>query len=638
MHVQNAHHTGFLQITRVVADVWTRLSRKDHRLALRYLDRWRHSPYRLIRRLALFVCADPVVPAIVAADVLIDLPLGELFLTNSAVEVFRLLTSRWNELPPTKREQIEDRLSDGPPREWLSEGIHGEEYADRLRFDILGQLEKHGFQLNAKSNATLSAIRARRPQWVLRPEEQTGFHVWLSSSGYGEEKNDPGNLQGIDDEQLVGEAMRLDAAADFGDGSELCRVEPDRALRGLEAEANFGRYPEKAWHQFLWAQAKFEATSAILRIAKLLIAWPENGFGIIAGSASFWLQENARTIDDADFWQAWDKIFAAVCGDAVEYDDDDPLTSALNVPAGRLAGIILRRMSGHPGDFPLPTQERLEKLLATQGNFGKLARVSLAGGIAFLFYVAPEWTAKHLVPLFEWSSADAAAMWSARRFHGNIGSPELVRLIKVPLLELFSRTDVPPDELRVYGEWLAVIALINQTRDAKYPLTMTEIRAALRRAAEQTLPSVGHRLAQEMESAKTEEEISRWRDVVGPVFRRIWPLDVELQTSASTFKLVQILEACGEAFSEAVETILPFIQPELRNSHLTVFSLSQADDILYSSAPEKMLDLLSALVGRPPLRSIYALGNALERIRVSDPQLANTALYQRLASYAAPSG
>jgi hypothetical protein len=53
--------------------------------------------------------------------------------------------------------------------------------------------------------------------------------------------------------------------------------------------------------------------------------------------------------------------------------------------------------------------------------------------------------------------------------------------------------------------------------------------------------------------ATEEEKLAHWRTVVGPVFQAIWPLDVELQTSATTFKHVQILLATGEAFPEACD-------------------------------------------------------------------------------------
>jgi hypothetical protein len=166
----------------------------------------------------------------------------------------------------------------------------------------------------------------------------------------------------------------------------------------------------------------------------------------------------------------------------------------------------------------------------------------------------------------------------------------------------------------------------------------TEARSALRRAGAKALSSVGHRLATEMESAKPEDRAELWRTVVGPVFRAIWPLDVELQTSASTFKLVQILCTTGEAFPEAAEVILPFIQPDEPGSHTTVYSIAEASDSLYKAAPSKMLDLTAAVVGEALPGSVYALGKALSRLRAIDPNVADTRKFQKLLTYASQHG
>jgi hypothetical protein len=197
-------------------------------------------------------------------------------------------------------------------------------------------------------------------------------------------------------------------------------------------------------------------------------------------------------------------------------------------------------------------------------------------------------------------------------------------------LQLFARTDVSDEDLRTFAGWLVAVMIANRSDKADYPITPPEVRSALRQAAVKSLSSVGHRLAIEMEGAKPGEKVSRWHNVVGPVFQSIWPLDVELQTSSSTFKLVQILRASGAAFPEAAEVIIPFIRSEDAHHHTSVYSISEADDVLYSSSPERMLDLVAAVVGEGPSRSAYGLGKALNRIREHAPELANTKKFQKL--------
>jgi hypothetical protein len=157
--------------------------------------------------------------------------------------------------------------------------------------------------------------------------------------------------------------------------------------------------------------------------------------------------------------------------------------------------------------------------------------------------------------------------------------------------------------------------LANQAENAGYPLTPAEARSALRRAGPVSLNDVGHRLAVYMQKAKPEDKVATWRNVVGPVFESIWPLDIELQTPATIFKLVQILRASGAAFPAAAEAIIPFVRAEDPRQHTSVYTIADADEVLYTISPDKVLDLLAAAVGNAPAHTVFSLGKALDRVR-----------------------
>jgi hypothetical protein len=316
----------------------------------------------------------------------------------------------------------------------------------------------------------------------------------------------------------------------------------------------------------------------------------------------------------------------------------DALTDALNAPAGKLAEVLLKKFTKGSGDSELSAEmrRRFDKLLDASGRAGFLARVRLAAEVSTLFERAPIWTRTKIVPLFDWTCSAAGDAWAARKYSNYIGSPELFGLTKQPFLEMFARNDVAAEDLRIFAEWLTAVLIANERRsDNRYPLTATEARAALRRAGDKALSSVGHRLAIEMEQAKPEDKLTRWRTVVAPVFQSIWPLDVELQTPASTFKLTQVLRAAGDAFPEAADVIIPFIRPDDPRTHSTVFSIAEAPEALYTSARGKMLDLLASVVGEAAPGSVYSLGKALDRIRELDPSLGDTTKFRKLLSYAA---
>jgi len=637
-HEQNAYRAGFLPIVRVTADLWTRLARKDTQRALAFVEVWRASRLRLIRRLSLFAAADVAVPADIAAHVLMTLPAGELFITNSSVEVYRLIDARWRDFAPDQHQGIERRFAEGPPADWFRKDQ--EQMVDRCRFDLLGHLERSGARLSTDTQAILDDIRKRWSDWKLRPRERAGFHIWHGSS-HGI-VGDPARLSGVPDAQLISAAKKAADEADFLEGDAwraLCQTDAPRALRGLAAQAAAGQWPAWAWHPFLWSAPKLQDVNSVTRVAQLLLEWPEHSFSEIAADASWWLNESAKTLDKELLWRLWDRVAEVSLQEIEETPMNDMLNASINHPSGRLAEVLLKKMTKSPDDseLPEPLRARLDKLISAAGNFGRLARVRLAAEVSFLFECAREWTKEKIIPLFNWASPDAAASWSARKYANYIGSPELFGLTKQPFLELFGRVDASGEEIRIFADWLVAVMIANQSDGSDYPITPAEARSALRRAGVKSLSSVGHRLAIEMERASSDEKISKWRDVVGPVFQSIWPLDVELQTSASTFKLVQILRESGAAFPEAVDVIIPFIRPDDPRRHTSVYSISRADDVLYSSSPERMLDLIAAVVDGAPARSTYGLGKALERVREHAPQLANTKKFQKLLGLASNS-
>ncbi|UCI34845.1 SIR2 family protein [Mesorhizobium sp. B4-1-4] len=640
-HPQNAYRKGFLPIVRVVAEIWSRLADKDIARARAFVPRWIACPHRLNHRLAMFACTSNAIGPDLAGVVLQALPAGELFLTGGTVEVYRLLRSRWAELNAEVRDELEARLRSGPPSEWFREGSDVARYQDRSRYDLIGNLIRDGIQFSGATCAVFEEIEARWTQWGLRPAAQAGFNSW-SESGSGEEGN-VDQLEDVSDQDLVATALGLDAEGRFEGGQTwraLCQNDPDRALRGLEAEADINSWRVDAWQQLLWSPKTFTDADAPARVAWRLLAWPDASFSTIAKQASSWLEKPEALALEKPIWAVWDRIFAGI--EPANDNDEDILLrlldQALNVPIGRLTEVLLRKLptSENEPAFATNIRPRLEAAVQMPARNGLLARVRLAVEVTTLFDRAPTWTAANIIPLFDWASPDAAAAWCARRFSRYIGTPELFAVTKAPFLQLFGKADMPEEAINIYVEWLPTILIANRKDDAGYALSAAEARAALRQASPAVLRSVGHRLAGEMEAAAPEEKLARWRDIVGPVFQGIWPLDIEMQTGQSTFKLPQILRATGEAFPVAIDVILPFVQPGNTDRGTSVYSLSDVDNLLFTSAPAKMLDLVSAVVGAPPPGSVFGLQPVLDRIRAAEPALAGTHKFQALTTAAAP--
>ncbi|MGQ0552998.1 MAG: SIR2 family protein [Planctomycetota bacterium] len=635
-HAQNSHQSGFLSITRVMADLWLRLSAKDPAAAIQRIGNWSRSNYRLVRRLALFACSSSATPGVTAAATLLEMPQAELFLTSSTVEVARLLHTRWSEFPAATREQLEARLRDGPP---TSIRMVDSEMIDRCRYDALGQLILHGCELTEESRRLLGEIQERYPNWGQRSPERAGFHVWhevMRSSEVSEAW-----FKDVQDEALVETAERRDSGDRFGDQpswAALCRADPDKALRGLEALGIQREVPSKHWKEFLWSDGSHGESDRVQRVARCVLAWPDNKLRDLAGDLAFWHDRGGNILPEDDFFAVWDRIYACRGEDVPVVGSRDVFTATLNSVPGRLAQALLSRIrKAHAGtELPQPVQARFERLLATPGATGELAVARVAAEVGWLYDLAPEWTGEVLLPVFEWSSARALVAWSARTYATYLGSPACFSRTKRAFLELFGRPDVPASDKETYAGWLPTILIARQC-GRPYTLDYPEARQALRLAGAGVLPSVGHVLAQEMEGTQPAEKKDRWRQVVGPAFAGLWPLDVELQTSATAFKLVQLLRATGDAFPEAADAIIPFVRSEGDKYRATVFSVAHADEAIYQSAPDRVLDLLVALVGDNPGQQVFALRTALDRIRDGAPRLAETVKFQRLLAIAGPS-
>ena len=322
-HPQNEYHSGFQSIVRVMAEIWTGLAAKSRGRALAVAERWRDSPFRLMRRLAMFAFADPAVPAIVAANSLIDVPAGELFLTNSSVEAYRLIRARWSDFPAENQQQILRRICEGPPRSWFREGTEIDRYIDHSRYDFLSDMVRDGVNIGPEAEKLLTEIHDRWPQWQPKPAEQAGFHVWHESSSRGL-GGDTDKLENISDGELVAEAKQIAATAEFMEGDSwqgLCLSDPDRALRGLDAAVMNGNWPKDYWEQLLWSRKVYADAGSEQKIAERLLQWPNDSFDTIAAAASSWLDDHAKTLSDALLWPLWDRIADSTLIETPEVED-----------------------------------------------------------------------------------------------------------------------------------------------------------------------------------------------------------------------------------------------------------------------------------------------------------------------------
>jgi hypothetical protein len=81
-----------------------------------------------------------------------------------------------------------------------------------------------------------------------------------------------------------------------------------------------------------------------------------------------------------------------------------------------------------------------------------------------------------------------------------------------------------------------------------------------------------------MRNTEPKQNVQVWSKIVGPVFQGAWPLDIELQSSAATSRLVQMLLGTGGAFKDAASAIIPFIRSGNQRQHSSIYSISEASE------------------------------------------------------------
>jgi hypothetical protein len=386
-------------------------------------------------------------------------------------------------------------------------------------------------------------------------------------------------LADITDDALVKEAMRLQRERPFEEEDVwrlFCSADPDRALRALQLEADAGEWKDEAWHPLLWAAGSAGEPEFQFKLADILARMPDEFLRELLSSAIPWLQKRRETFTANDrpggprFFPLWDR-FAALAyserGEAEVGNDDDLLVRALGEPGGMLVHVLLDSLNALKPEagtgLGLELTPRFDRVARASSTAGILGRVVLAGALAYIDAIDPVWAEENLVPRLAWSHPEAPALWKAQAVD-RIGSARLFNSLKPAMLEAFVRKDLSEFELEaLVGKLLQIALGHRQGEAADYELSSAEIRRALTVGPSVVRQHASWQLWRVMGDVDglTADKAERWRTVVGPLFRGIWPLDAKLRTEATSQNLVLMAVRCEGAFPDAVEAIVDLVVP-----------------------------------------------------------------------------
>jgi hypothetical protein len=653
-HSQNAYRSGFYPLTRALADLWRRLASRDRELARSFVPPWTVSRFLLLRRLALFAFEHAVFTPQEAAAAVLGLDDETFWAAGAQVEIMRLLVGRWSQIDSADRHAIETRLRQGVPRSHYPAGaFENDDEWNTIRDSTihrrLKRIEQAGGALTEDSRALLAEISERHPLWQPSAGDRDDFSAWHESR-FGP-TGEPELLAGIADARLVKEAMRLQRERQFEQGDVwrvFCSADPDRALRGLALEADAGEWDSEAWRCLLWAANEKGDAAFQFALADLMLRMPEAPLKDLLQSTPSWLQKRRETLSATDrpggarFLPLWDRFANLTYGGAADEDDlgaedaDSLLTDSLNSAGGVLAWTLVDELSarkpGRGSGLSAGLRPRFDRLTEAKGRPGLLARVLLVRSLHYLDFVDSQWTELHFWPRLSWDHHEALALWHSFA-HSGIGSARLFNAIKKPMLAAFERQELSDNEFENIVAKLLSVGLWHQSGQApEFELTTAEIRRAITVGPESVRRNVAWNLWRLMgdEEGEPADRATRWRNVIGPLFEDIWPLDARLRSAASARNLVLMAQECEGAFPEAVDAIVDVIAPYDLYPLSISLRLEDKHSELVGQYPRAFIKLVNGLVD-PALFPVPGdLAGFLDECVAADPTAVDDPAYIRL--------
>jgi len=242
--------------------------------------------------------------------------------------------------------------------------------------------------------------------------------------------------------------------------------------------------------------------------------------------------------------------------------------------------------------------------------------------IAF-FRVDRPWTELYLLPLFSWNNpTEAKAVWE-----GFLWSPRLYQPLLIAFKPQFLESTKHYADLGEHRQQFAAL-LTYAALGPTDGYTMDEFRSAIGALPQEGLEECAQALSQALESAADQRE-EYWKNRVQPFWQHVWPKTGNLATPRIAESLTKLVIAARAEFPAALAAVQDWLQP-IEYPHYVVHPLHESG--LCARFPGDALHLLSAVIADQKWAP-RELGQCLDEIVQTAPQLAHDARYQRLSEY-----
>ena len=534
-------------------------------------------------------------------------------------ETLRFLRKRGKDIPKESLARLIEEILKGPPRKGIEDdkwkNIHDHEI--RLRLD---KLKESGVTLPASAKEIYSRI-----QHDMRGDYSEEFSVEADIESAGGLLHDmPGDYS----EEFPFEAD-IESAVDL--------------LHGASARET---WPVSLWSKVLEVltdrEKKKETLGDALRhkIVDLLPAMPAEKLAELGIPAARWLREVRPKLDKDSRRTAWRSIWKASLTEKDDPEYELDVNAALNHAGGILGEVLWEELwkefveyvpkvsVGESPGFPERLQTDFQRISGEDHSSGKLARVSLAPRLIWLYRIDPDWTERTFFRRMDPSDKQAFELylWQGYFWYPQC-TADLLAAFKTLFLEILENLDqLPESHWRSNGVALFIDLAVPPDRGIR----TEEAKEVLWKVGIDGLADAARRLRDMLDGAG-EKSVALWRDTVDPWFKAVWPRRPKDRSPALSQELAWMAMEAGDAFPHVVDAIKDILTREQYDT--AFFHLTDKKDLI-KQHPGAALTLVSKLVhddsNRQYLRDQY-LRELLECIAKADPKLKKSDCFRQLA-------
>jgi hypothetical protein len=324
------------------------------------------------------------------------------------------------------------------------------------------------------------------------------------------------------------------------------------------------------------------------------------------------------------FWQIWGRLItilkskpqSAPSSVLRQKNEPDYATEGLNAPVGKLAQALLNDPAinnlGKKKSLPSVWKKRVEELLHLEGNLRRHALVMFTHSLEWLYVKDPRWTRANLISSLEADADDQKAFWSGFFWNPQVHSklfevlrPYLVRLVYDKTVEKQGHLNTLSAILLAY--WWNVLP-----KTGKRFVSNAEMRDILLQADENFRVQTLWRAKSFLTGKKADR-----RNL--PIFLTdVWPRHKKAKSPRISTALCELAFTDAEAFGSLADVILPLVSKVDRHGF---FIYKLEDSKIIDLFPEKVLELLCAVLPDNTSEWPYGIGSALKRIGEVKPAL-----------------